>query len=313
LDQALPTEASISRDEFMEATTDVWEMPPESAKRVGHPAPFPIELPERLIHLYTFRGDLVLDPFMGSGTTAVAAFRTDRRYAGYDTDPAYVDAAQARVERERQRTDLLFDEEAELRRVVVPRGRRPVDETEDFPARAVRDGRAARDLAREALERSGFTELDSNVSLPEGVEVSFRGVDQGGTTWHVDVAGGFTSNRPGLRRSDTLWKALGKAAVLHEAHPGTPHLLLTTELPSKKSAAAAALAAVTGPARPIHDVIVLSSAIDLLRLKGYGAGTDRADRAPGEGPQAEKSTPAKRSVSNSPSGQAVGTRDTASS
>ena len=94
LDQAsLPSEASIFRDEFMEATTDLWEIPPESASRVDHPAPFPVELPERLIHLYTYRGDLVLDPFMGSGTTAVAAVRTERHYVGYDTDPTYVERA----------------------------------------------------------------------------------------------------------------------------------------------------------------------------------------------------------------------------
>ena len=61
----LPSEASIFRDEFMEATTDLWEIPPEIASRVGHPAPFPVELPERLIHLYTYREDMVLDPFMG--------------------------------------------------------------------------------------------------------------------------------------------------------------------------------------------------------------------------------------------------------
>ena len=66
----------MSRDEFMEATVDVWEIPPESASRVGHPAPFPVALPERLIHMNTYEGELVLDPFMGSGTTAVAAVRT---------------------------------------------------------------------------------------------------------------------------------------------------------------------------------------------------------------------------------------------
>ena len=63
---------------------------PSSARRVGHPAPFPVELPERLIELYTYRDDVVLDPFLGSGSTAVAAVRTDRRYVGYDTDPGYV-------------------------------------------------------------------------------------------------------------------------------------------------------------------------------------------------------------------------------
>jgi site-specific DNA-methyltransferase (adenine-specific) len=75
----LPSSATVTKDEFMEATLDLWELPAESAKRVGHPAPFPVELPERLIELYTYEGDLVLDPFMGAGTTAVAALRRGRR------------------------------------------------------------------------------------------------------------------------------------------------------------------------------------------------------------------------------------------
>src|SRR5205807_2359819 len=112
----LPSEASLSRDEFMEATTDIWEIPPESATRVGHPAPFPVELPERLIHLYTYRGDLVLDPFMGSGTTAIAAMRAERHFAGFDTEPEYRAAALARVEKERSRqeSERLDDEKAGL-------------------------------------------------------------------------------------------------------------------------------------------------------------------------------------------------------
>jgi len=95
--RGLPFESTIGRDEFMQATLDVWEIPPERATRVGHPAPFPVELPERLIQLYTFRGDLVLDPFIGSGTTAVAALRTQRRYVGYDTEPSYIALAERRV------------------------------------------------------------------------------------------------------------------------------------------------------------------------------------------------------------------------
>ncbi len=81
---------------------------PESASRVDHPAPFPVELPERLIHLYTYRGDLVLDPFMGSGTTAVAAIRTERHYVGYDTDPSYVERAKKRIENEVDRAQRGF-------------------------------------------------------------------------------------------------------------------------------------------------------------------------------------------------------------
>ena len=87
---SLPNEGSMAMDDFVDATTDLWDIPAESATRVGHPAPFPVELPRRLIELYTYRGDLVLDPFMGSGSTAVAAVRTERHYAGFDTDPAYV-------------------------------------------------------------------------------------------------------------------------------------------------------------------------------------------------------------------------------
>ena len=90
-------ESTISAEEFMAGTLSVWEIPTESAKRVNHPAPFPVELPRRFIELYTYRDELVLDPFIGSGTTAVAAVQTKRRYVGYDIDPDYVAAAQERV------------------------------------------------------------------------------------------------------------------------------------------------------------------------------------------------------------------------
>ena len=102
---ALPSEPSISASEFMEATMDVWEIRPASATRVGHPAPFPVELPQRLIELYTYRGDLVLDPFIGSGSTAVAALRTGRHYVGFDTDRDYVALAEQRLESELSQQD----------------------------------------------------------------------------------------------------------------------------------------------------------------------------------------------------------------
>ena len=81
----------------MPLTLSVWNIAPASAKRVGHPAPFPVELPRRLIELYTFEGDLVLDPFMGAGSTAVAAVQAGRRFVGYDTDESYLDTARARI------------------------------------------------------------------------------------------------------------------------------------------------------------------------------------------------------------------------
>ncbi len=99
--RGMPFENTITKDEFFEATLDVWEIRPESAKRVGHPAPFPVELPERVLRLYTYRGDVVLDPFMGSGSTAIAAQRNDRRFIGYDTDPDYVALARTRLDADR--------------------------------------------------------------------------------------------------------------------------------------------------------------------------------------------------------------------
>lgn len=273
---ALPSSGSIFRDEFMEATTDIWEIPPESASRVGHPAPFPVELPERLIHLYTYRDDLVLDPFMGSGTTAVAAVRTERHYVGYDTDASYVTAAKKRVEDERNRASALAREETTPLRVSIDPGPGPATRDEDFQARAVREGLAARDLAREALEQCGFTDIESEANFPEGVEVNFRARDQKDGIWHFDVSGGFTSNRPGLKRTDTLWKALGKAAVLHAAYPAIPLILLTTHAPTKGSAGDAALRVLQGRGCPIRDVIVFRAPGDLERLRKYALSGTRA-------------------------------------
>jgi modification methylase len=89
--------ATISRDEFLELTKSVWTFPAVSARSVGHPAPFPVELPHRLIQLYTFEGDIVLDPFMGSGQTAIAAVQDQRRYVGYEIEGDYLRLAQTRL------------------------------------------------------------------------------------------------------------------------------------------------------------------------------------------------------------------------
>jgi len=86
-------------------TLDTWRIAPESAKRVGHPAPYPVELPRRAIELFTYVGDTVLDPFMGAGQTAIAALRTGRHYVGFDVDPDYVALAEARIATERDALD----------------------------------------------------------------------------------------------------------------------------------------------------------------------------------------------------------------
>ena len=89
--------ATISRDDFLEFTKSIWTFPAVSARQVGHPAPFPVELPHRLIQLYTYEGEVVLDPFMGSGQTAIAALQGDRRYVGYEIEPQYVRLAEKRI------------------------------------------------------------------------------------------------------------------------------------------------------------------------------------------------------------------------
>ena len=90
-------ESTITREEFLEYTKSVWTFPAEQARKVGHPAPFPLELPYRLIQLYTFKGEVVLDPFMGSGQTAIAAINTNRHFAGYEINPDYVRLAEDRI------------------------------------------------------------------------------------------------------------------------------------------------------------------------------------------------------------------------
>jgi modification methylase len=91
-------QSTISRDEFLEFTKSVWTFPAEPATKVGHPAPFPVELPYRLIQLYTFEEEVVLDPFIGSGQTAIASIKTKRHYIGYEINMEYVKLAKRRIE-----------------------------------------------------------------------------------------------------------------------------------------------------------------------------------------------------------------------
>jgi site-specific DNA-methyltransferase (adenine-specific) len=230
----LPSEVSIFKDEFMEATTDVWEIAPESAHRVNHPAPFPVELPQRLIELYTYRGDLILDPFMGSGSTAVAAIRTDRHFVGYEIDTSYREVARKRIEDERARLRNLSAHQK--RKVVLPAVPKASDASEDFQARGVREGRAAKEIARALLEAAGFSDIQADQRVAGGVEINFAARDASSRLWLFDVSGAFTSTRGGLRRTDTLWKALGKAGVLRASDVDDYRLvLLTTDLPATGS------------------------------------------------------------------------------
>ena len=101
-------ESTISKEQFMEYTKSIWTMNAESARRIGHPAPFPEELPFRLIQLYSFKGDIILDPFMGSGTTAVTSFKTERNFVGYDVSQEYITLSENRLLPLQTQTKLTF-------------------------------------------------------------------------------------------------------------------------------------------------------------------------------------------------------------
>ncbi len=103
-------EDTITRDQFIQWTKSVWQMSTESAKKVGHPAPFPEELPYRLIQLYSFKGDVVLDPFIGSGTTAISAIKSERVFIGYDISEEYIELAKSRLEPYLFQGELNFGE-----------------------------------------------------------------------------------------------------------------------------------------------------------------------------------------------------------
>lgn len=100
-------ESTITKEEFLEWTKSVWTFPAVSAKKIGHPAPFPEELPNRLIKLYSFKHDVILDPFLGSGTTSLAAIKNGRNYVGYDTNKKYIELADKRVAEYTNQTKLF--------------------------------------------------------------------------------------------------------------------------------------------------------------------------------------------------------------
>jgi hypothetical protein len=247
-------------DDFLALTLDVWSMPPESARRVGHPAPFPVELPEQLIRLYTYEDDLVLDPFMGSGSSMVAAARLGRRYVGYDLDPEYVEIARQRVREE---------------------GSVATSDSDDDPAtRAARDGKAAPRLAEELLEEAGFRDIRRDRRVRgTAVSLPLTAVDASGDEWFFDVSGTFTTYRGGLQRMETVWKTLGRAAALKGARDGTPLVLLTTHLPKRSSSGDQALRS-AGPGL-FFDAVELLSNDDLERLTRYAKGGYTARPEPG--------------------------------
>jgi site-specific DNA-methyltransferase (adenine-specific) len=239
-ERELPNESTITTDDFMALTLDVWHIPSESARRVGHPAPFPVELPERLIELYTFADDLVLDPFMGSGSTLVAASRTGRRYVGYDLDAGYVELARTRVDDEGD--PIAYDH-----------------------ARVV----GSKDLCADILAAAGFTSEGSGVRLKgSGVTAHEVAVDRIGGRWVVELGGPFVRWRGGLTSTDAVWRTLGRAHALRGL--GERVLVLTAELPRRRTELDLVLRA-AGPAA-MFDVIDVFDPDALERLAAYAAG-----------------------------------------
>ena len=100
---------TITKEQFMEWTKSIWTMNAESARRVGHPAPFPVELPLRLIQLYSFQDDIILDTFIGSGTTAISALKSNRKFVGYDISQEYIDLAEKRISPLLLQTKIEFE------------------------------------------------------------------------------------------------------------------------------------------------------------------------------------------------------------
>lgn len=237
----LPHESTIGTEDFMALTLDVWQTPSESARRVGHPAPFPVELPEKLIELYTYADDLVLDPFMGSGSTLVAASRLGRRYVGYDLDPGYVELSQMRV----------------------------AEEGEPYELDSARQA-GSKDRVAEVLAAAGFEAGDGPGVRLKGTGVTVHDVVTDGTggRWVIELGGAFVRYRGGLTSVDAVWRTLGRAHALRGL--GERVLVLTSMLPKHRSEFDLALRA-AGP-DAMFDVIDVFDPEALERLAAYAGG-----------------------------------------
>ena len=256
--------------------TNVWTYAGVNTFRAGrmdelamHPTVKPVLLVADAMRDCSKRQGLVLDPFMGSGTTAVAALRTNRHFVGFDTDSSYVHRANERIATE---TEWPHGQEGTTTtplRVQVPAAL-SADDDGDLLAQAVREGRQAKEVAGILLAGCGFVDIRSDFK-PRGlgVKLNFVAFDQTGGEWAFDVSGAFTSGLSGLKRTDMLWKVLGKAAVLQQSRGDLPLVLLATDTPTRGSAGCVALETVKGAGRPVFDLIELLNSDDQQRLRGY--------------------------------------------
>ena len=195
----LPHEATISKDEFMEATTDLWELPPESATRVGHPAPVPGRAARAAHPPLHLQGRRRARPVHGVGQ-----HRRGRRCAptattsGYDLDADYVARAEQRIAASARRglatSSPLFKVSLPAARPRTSRSPSPAN----FQARAVEQGKQAQEIAEALLKDCGFEVKGVDVAMPGGVEINVdRRRPPTATDWAFDVSGAFSSNRAG--------------------------------------------------------------------------------------------------------------------
>ena len=274
---------SVSKDEFIEATTDVWEIAAERATRVGHPAPFPVELPLRLIELYTYGDDLVLDPFMGSGTTGVAAVRDRPAIRGVRHRDV--------VRRDRRAEDPRRTGPPDAQR--RPRGAgddhsiapsaaggghaaaRPKSARTSWPGPGD-EGHKARELAREILDHCGFVDIGDDVRAGDGVEVSFSASDRDGPAVVLRRRRAHSRARgPACGGPTPCGGRSGKAAVVHAV--ASRHSLRPRHHRRPASAGQRRRPGVAGPGRPeaggpdgfgaVFDVIEMESADGRARLR----------------------------------------------
>ena len=185
----------------------MWDIPPESANRVQHPAPFPVELPQRLIELYTFTGDLVLDPFLGSGSTVVAARRSGKGGRRLRPRPGLRGVGAGPLGR-RGRSARGGDG-------VGAEGDGGPGGREVGGGGGADHGTSASTLAKSALASAGFVDVRPNRRLPGlGLVVSFTARDAAGVTWYFELAGPNSAFRSGMSRTETVWRTLGRAHVM---------------------------------------------------------------------------------------------------
>jgi hypothetical protein len=212
---------------------------------------------------------------MGSGSALVAAALLGRRYVGYDLDPGYVEIARRRVQ------------DALQVRSAAP--------SAPASASAGPDGAGAVQLAERCLEEAGFTITGRRKRVPgTGVAVDLVALDGLGDAWYFDVPGPFTTHRGGLARTDAVWRALGRACALRVARGDVPLVLLTTDLPRRRSEGDTALRA--AGRGTVFDVVHLLSGDGLERLRSYAKGGRTGEPRPGFWPDDGVAVPGSRSA-----------------